>query len=438
MRFSPTAGAVVAACLSGAAVADLCGSDKVVVNQYTYCSAVQAITYTGLGGSGSFNALTNMDSLTGKCQTTPQSYSGGMAPLNGEVAMVFRGPINLKQFGWYTGPTAPKAKRSEFHGNHRRHAHQRFHEHRNEARDVHERALGDTVTATIDGKVQTWANDYGAGGATAAAPAPASSAASSIPAAQNSPAPKVDTSSTTPSGDWVRKGYYDSKAGTAEGLTFLNHFGGKGSGVWDMSFGNSLSFMSADAKDGSATSQILKDVLVESGHEFVVFTDKKYDGTSYVRPGTTAYHGFDGAKKAFVFEFSMPDDGKCTNLNDNMPAVWMLNADIPRTLQYGTTDCQSCWKSGCGELDLFECLSCGNPRLVSCLHGGAHEGCSVDWFKRPSAATMKAIAIFTGDLQKAHIQVLDDSFVFGTTLTDAVIMDLVNNPKGVASTHALV
>jgi hypothetical protein len=30
------------------------------------------------------------------------------------------------------------------------------------------------------------------------------------------------------------------------------------------------------------------------------------------------------------------------------PAIWMLNAQIPRTTQYGPSDC-SCWESGCGE-----------------------------------------------------------------------------------------
>lgn len=43
----------------------------------------------------------------------------------------------------------------------------------------------------------------------------------------------------------------------------------------------------------------------------------------------------------------MPMDGK-TGFNGDMPAVWMLNANIPRTAQYGPKGC-SCWESGCGE-----------------------------------------------------------------------------------------
>lgn len=38
---------------------------------------------------------------------------------------------------------------------------------------------------------------------------------------------------TLPGGSWVRKAYYDSASQTAEGLVFMNHRGGQGSGVWD-------------------------------------------------------------------------------------------------------------------------------------------------------------------------------------------------------------
>ena len=38
---------------------------------------------------------------------------------------------------------------------------------------------------------------------------------------------------TLPGGSWVRKAYYDAASQTAEGLVFMNHRGGQGSGVWD-------------------------------------------------------------------------------------------------------------------------------------------------------------------------------------------------------------
>jgi len=71
----------------------------------------------------------------------------------------------------------------------------------------------------------------------------------------------------------------------------------------------------------------------------------------YGRPGSVAYRksqqhscgacltpvtdGFDGADKVdkvFLFEFSMPMDGEA-GFEGDMPAIWALNAKIPRTLQ---------------------------------------------------------------------------------------------------------
>jgi hypothetical protein len=60
--------------------------------------------------------------------------------------------------------------------------------------------------------------------------------------------------------------------------------------------------------------------------------------------------GFDGPDKIFVAEFQMPLDGT-EGFNADLPAIWLLNANIPRTLQYGKAEC-SCWQSGCGEFDV--------------------------------------------------------------------------------------
>lgn len=32
---------------------------------------------------------------------------------------------------------------------------------------------------------------------------------------------------------WKRTGYYNAASGEVNGIVFMNHFGGKGSGVWD-------------------------------------------------------------------------------------------------------------------------------------------------------------------------------------------------------------
>lgn len=56
-----------------------------------YCSKVDAITYTGVGGSGSYNQVTNMDSSSGSCSSTPFAYSGSLSPLDQEVRVVIGG-----------------------------------------------------------------------------------------------------------------------------------------------------------------------------------------------------------------------------------------------------------------------------------------------------------------------------------------------------------
>ena len=51
-----------------------------------YCDLVEAITYTSVGGEGSYNKITNMDSSSGTCSSSPFGYSGSLSPLNEPVS----------------------------------------------------------------------------------------------------------------------------------------------------------------------------------------------------------------------------------------------------------------------------------------------------------------------------------------------------------------
>lgn len=66
---------------------DLCSSGSTDDNGNWYCQSVQAITYTGVGGSGTYNKITNMDSNSGSCSSSPFGYSGTMSPLDEEVSI---------------------------------------------------------------------------------------------------------------------------------------------------------------------------------------------------------------------------------------------------------------------------------------------------------------------------------------------------------------
>jgi hypothetical protein len=104
----------------------------------------------------------------------------------------------------------------------------------------------------------------------------------------------------------------------------------------------------------------------------------------------------------FLYEFMMPLDGN-TGFNGDMPAIWMLNAQIPRTLQYGNAAC-SCWISGCGEFDIAEVLAPGALRCKSTLHTNAPGGDS-DYILRPTSRLMKLAVVFASATSTAHIQV---------------------------------
>ena len=333
--------------------------------------------------------------------------------------------MHIKQFAYYTlGSDSSKTKRDESNAHHGRHAHQRFHD--KYQRDVNEavevgqeekRAIGDVVTATINGQVVTWINAYG-GGAVAATAAPAPAPAAPAPGSQNKntndrvdnsnsnndnggnsgsgssgPAPQMNAGA----GNWGRQGYFNAATGESSGLVFLNNKGGDAcSGTFDYSFGNSLSYASSDGKTCSPSPQSLKDGWVDDSIEVALSTDAPCDrgACGYSRPKSVAHHGFGGASKMFLLEFDMPVTGG-QGWNMDMPAAWILNADIPRTAQYANPPECSCWTSGCGEWDIFEVLDSGNQKCKSTWHGANSYGDS-NWFQRPTSGSQKAAVIMDG------------------------------------------
>ncbi|KEQ69102.1 hypothetical protein M436DRAFT_56675 [Aureobasidium namibiae CBS 147.97] len=415
------ASAILAASVSGVA-ADLCSKGSVDDGGNWYCQAVDAITYTGMLGKGSYNKITSMDSNSGACSSTPYGYSGSMSPLDEEVSLHFRGPLKIKQFAFFSPSTdssdsSKKAKRSAMHRHN--HAHEHVHKHKRDE-NVEKRGVGDMVTAIIDGVAVSWVNEW-SGVASTAAPAPAATtstaaapAAASTDSSSKSAPSSASSASSGSSGSWGRKAYYNSEAGSADNVVFLNHNGGQGSGVFDYTFGNSLSYSNSKGDAGASSPQVLADTQLASNDEVIIMSDKECDGDcGYVRDGQVAYHGFAGAQKAFFFEFEMPLDGNTdAATNGDMPAIWMLNAQIPRTLQYGKAEC-SCWTTGCGEFDLFEVLAPGDLRCKSTLHSNIKGGNS-DYFKRPVSGSMKAMVLLNGE--NMHIKVLDNDYQLPTSL----------------------
>lgn len=187
--------------------------------------------------------------------------------------------------------------------------------------------------------------------------------------------------------------------------------GGTVSGVWSTNFGSSLSYASSDGTAAASSSQVLKDTTITG--EVILFQGQKCGAENtdcgYYRPGTVAYHGFGGARKIILLEFAMP-----TGSSSNVPAIWLLNALIPRTQQYGSC---TCWgnTNGCGEIDIFEVLTSDAANYMTSSIHGVQAGGDSDYFSRPTSATIKAaIVLDNGVLQ---ISVLPSSFVFGSSLS---------------------
>lgn len=220
-------------------------------------------------------------------------------------------------------------------------------------------------------------------------------------------------------------------------MVFLNHLGGtNGSGAWDSCFGNTLSYANSDGVTAAQEPQVLGNVLIPSDDEVVAFTNIPCTSDcGYVRPGTPAYQGFSTSSDVvFLLEFMMPRDSS-SGFNADMSAIWYLNAQIPRTLQYGNAAC-SCWTSGCGEWDVFEILSAGSDFLTSTLHtwqgtgtqyGGG--GCA-DYIERPLTSYMQAAIVMSVETMTMSIVSIEPIGDFGEGLTDSQVTSWCSTTTG--------
>lgn len=172
----------------------------------------------------------------------------------------------------------------------------------------------------------------------------------------------VGTSDSSNLSDWSRHAYYGSNSQTAENVTFLNN-GGEDSPC----LGKALSYAGSDGVSTASKPTVLEGKsLITSDQEFSIFSNiscPKSDpkkGCGVYRSGIPAYYGFGGVTKMFLFNFSMPTEKQANSSSFefyDMPAIWLLNDQIPRTSQYPTNANCSCWASGCGEYDIFEVMN---------------------------------------------------------------------------------
>jgi len=162
-----------------------------------------------------------------------------------------------------------------------------------------------------------------------------------------------------------RRGY------PSENLVFLNNLNVDYSGQarW-----GPQSFASADGKamarnrtefkgslaDASDPSQLFGGPGVSTGVEVNVMTRQPCRngdcGGRY--NGSYNYHGWRGGRKVIVTRVSMP----MSSAGPNLPAIWMLNAQVMYTGQY-SCNCRGQGRvGGCGELDIAEVIANNNEK----------------------------------------------------------------------------
>ena len=109
---------------------------------------------------------------------------------------------------------------------------------------------------------------------------------------------------------WTRQAYFDAGSADAEGITFLNHFGGMdgipgtAAGgpasvnsilyqkyIWnaefEYSFGASLSYATTDGKSGSKSPETLHDAMIDDDVEVILMSNRSCQdgGCGFARPG---------------------------------------------------------------------------------------------------------------------------------------------------------
>lgn len=363
-----------------------------VLADYT-AGSTNFVKYSQLDKFESYEKVTNMDLVSGQCSTgTAQKLSGSIAPFDEDFSVHIRGPFNLKLFAVYSFNSTTAEEKPDFNTVTKRNwrAH---HKHKRNEDDVE--VVSETVTVTVIEPTGLGKRaDYVAGATSTA------SAAASTSSADN----------------WQRVSYYDAKEGTSDNVVFTNH-----NGKFNSHFGNALGYCDSTGRGNSTEPVVLADTTFDSDQEIVLFSNETCTAETcgYWREDGVGKKGWDGDYKVIVFNITMPNKSSGGN-NDNLPAIWLLNGQIPRTEQYG--EC-SCWKSGCGEFDLFEAIpDTPDYKLTNQIHANPNTGTGY-YFNRPANNYTTFAAIFHGT--EIYLKSLDN-FDFGSSISSATVQSWVS------------
>ncbi|KUF87663.1 Cell wall protein [Phytophthora nicotianae] len=242
--------------------------------------------------------------------------------------------------------------------------------------------------------------------------------------------------SGSPGNDWTKVSSYDASAGTQDNMIFMSNLNidytgansspqgyatadGKATASASTIFGGSL----ADASDTSVTGG---GPCVSTGCEVNIMTATncadKHGCIGYY--DDMGFHGWDGGMKMFVTKVQMSSSSAA-----NLPAIWMLNAQVVRANQYGC-NCRG-WGAhgGCGELDVSEVIETNTDKDKVSTHYYFYDG-SVspggdNYATRPTDTPVTYVTIFdnSGEGIVKIIEIGCDDFDFSV---DSVSADTVS------------
>ncbi|RUS34437.1 protein TOS1 [Jimgerdemannia flammicorona] len=218
-------------------------------------------------------------------------------------------------------------------------------------------------------------------------------------------------------GDYSRVSYW-TRGGVSENISFLNNLGGGASGEWSICHGNSLSWASADGTKNVGKSTVFGGTL-GNAIELTVLSGQACTAQTcgWYRP--VGMRGWAG-EKILVVEASMPHTvpGFTAGQDRDKPAIWSLNAKIPRTAQYGC----NCQRDGCGELDIAEVVNQGEERCWVTMYSWQASKGSPDYFVRPTSKPAVFVTHYDVPNKAIRIQRLEaGQFQYTKTLAKTTV-----------------
>ncbi|KAG2530083.1 hypothetical protein JM18_002506 [Phytophthora kernoviae] len=203
--------------------------------------------------------------------------------------------------------------------------------------------------------------------------------------------------------DWTKVSAYDSAAGTQDNMIFMNNRNIDYSGANSSPQGYSTSDGAGTATESTIFGGTLADAsnpsaigggpCVSTGCEINILT-----ATNCAEGGgcigyydDLGFHGWGGGMKMFVTKVMMP-----TGSTVDMPAIWMLNAQVVRANQYGCNCRGMGAKGGCGELDVAEVIGNAHDKISThyYFYDGSVSPGHDNYAERPTDSAVTYVTIF--------------------------------------------